>query len=1526
MMPWFRKMPKLFYLLTLISLMGMLIPVAPVLALGEPAAPANLAAAIVSGSQVDLTWTDASTNETGFRIERASTANITFAAISSVSGNVTLFSDVTVVPNTTYRYRVIATNAAGDSAASNVITITVAVPDAPSDVTAIVRSATRVDLIWTDRSNNEASFRIERSLDGFATAPSATFPAALNQRTLTDSTVSANRTYFYRVVAINAIGESAPSNTATATVNTKLQVGPIDPSFIYQGNPNTSYPGYYQDDLGTRLSIFPVTGDGLNAPTQIFDPFVASNNYSASLGFGSESFYYVATNRFDNTVFPTFPDGKPGKALALFGLEAASATGPLEPGQEVVFARLRLWVDLLFPGIYTIQHPWGSETFDVTPADIAAFNGRRAIRLTRDVAAVARNFTVATNSYLTRFVSQSVPPPPAGWIGDGATLATVTGSPTGFNAVRITGPAGVNLDGAGHNFVESNLFMVSGRLSTAVTPLPSFTVSLNPASGAAPATANFTDTTTGVPVSWYWDFGDGTTSNLQNPIKTYSSAGNYLIRLTVTNAAATVSTSQIVTIYEPPVAGFTRSLPNGLPPVTINFADTSTGNPISWLWDFGDSSNSTLQNPSHVYARAGTYTINMTAANTAGTSSVSQVIGISSNLTAGFTANVTSGLAPLSVAFTDISTGNITGWLWSFGDNTTSTSQNVTKTFTTAGRYKVSLTIVDTEGTAGTFQTVNVYSFPVAGFIPSPPRGVPPLSVKFTDNSTGNPTGWLWDFGDGTNSTLQHPSKLYNIPQNYTVNLTVTNPVGTASFSQVIMVSSVFAGTAPLVLQMGPIDPRSIYQGNPNTGFPSYYQDDQGTRLGLLPVSGDVLTAPTQIFDPVVAGNNYSALLGFGTEAFYYIVSDTFNTVSGTAHVAIGIEAAFGTGPAIPGDEMTFTRLRIRAPVPVAGDYTLQHPWGTQTYTVTQADIDSGTGLNATRDIGSIRDFLVATSGPVSRFVRQTLPAPPFGWLGDGVNAGPVTGSPTNFNAVRLTGPAGINLDGAGNNFVQNDRFTVSGRLFTPLTPNFNTILNPAYGPPPVTANFTDTTTGGIPVTWSLNFGDGSPVVTSQNATHTYTAAGRYTVTLSVTDTIGTASTSRVVTVFSLPVASFTKSVATGVAPLTVAFTDTSTGLPTSWLWDFGDGSSSTIQNPSHVYTAAGTYTANLTVTNVVGSASVAQTVTVTAIPLPVASFTKSVATGVTPLTVVFTDTSTSNITAWLWNFGDGTSSTIQNPSHVYAAAGTYTVTLTVTNVAGSASVAQTVTVTAPTGTTTAPAPGIPLTGLTSPTGLVVTPEGTAQSTATLTTTDGKVKLAVAQGTKLQTANGQPLDTVTAAPLTTAPPKPPPRGTIVVPTDFGPDGAKFSPPLTLSMTYDPAALPAGTPLNKLSIAYWDGNGWIKLKSTVDPLTNTITGEISHFTTFGILVEEETPAAVPVPVSAPAPVPAPAPAPSPALTPAPAPAPEPAPAPVQSPVAASAPAPASGGVLPLVIAGGVMAALAIGVLVFLVRRRVTAKSQ
>jgi fibronectin type 3 domain-containing protein len=198
-----------------------------------PLAPSALTATVAAGSQINLSWTDNSGNETGFRIER-SLDGLTFAAAGSVGPNVTAFTDATVVPATTYQYRVIAFNALGSSQPSNVATVTTpAVPPAsPSALTATPSlpspNPPTVALAWTDNAVDEQGFVVERAPDvnGVPGAFVAIATLPPDAASYIDAAVASKTTYHYRVSAFNAVGSSLPSNVATATTPGEIPQAP----------------------------------------------------------------------------------------------------------------------------------------------------------------------------------------------------------------------------------------------------------------------------------------------------------------------------------------------------------------------------------------------------------------------------------------------------------------------------------------------------------------------------------------------------------------------------------------------------------------------------------------------------------------------------------------------------------------------------------------------------------------------------------------------------------------------------------------------------------------------------------------------------------------------------------------------------------------------------------------------------------------------------------------------------------------------------------------------------------------------------------------------------------------------------------------------------------------------------------------------------------------------------------------------------------------------------------------------------
>ena len=254
----------------------------------------------------------------------------------------------------------------------------------------------------------------------------------------------------------------------------------------------------------------------------------------------------------------------------------------------------------------------------------------------------------------------------------------------------------------------------------------------------------------------------------------------------------------------PPTANFTFSPSSPTQAQSVSFTDASTGLPTSWAWNFNDpssggSNTSALRNPSHVFASAGTYNVTLAASNASGPSATVQhavvvSAGGGSPPTASFTFSPGSPVTGQNVSFADTSSGAPTSWSWTFGDGATSTARNPVKAYGSANSYLVTLTAANSQGSTSQSHVVVVSaagSPPTASFTFSPGSPVTGQIVSFTDASSGAPTSWSWNFGDGATSSAQNPVKAYTIANTYLVTLTASNTSGSTMQSHVVVVSAV---------------------------------------------------------------------------------------------------------------------------------------------------------------------------------------------------------------------------------------------------------------------------------------------------------------------------------------------------------------------------------------------------------------------------------------------------------------------------------------------------------------------------------------------------------------------------------------------------------------------------------------------------------------------------------------------------------------------------------------------------------------
>jgi PKD repeat protein len=310
---------------------------------------------------------------------------------------------------------------------------------------------------------------------------------------------------------------------------------------------------------------------------------------------------------------------------------------------------------------------------------------------------------------------------------------------------------------------------------------------------------------------WNWSFGDGIWQNgtAQNATHTYTIGGNFTIIEIASNPSFTNMTTRTqyvnISLFNQTITGFSANVTSGLFPLNVGFNVTNpVDNATGWNWSFGDGTwtNGTTRNVSHIYSTGGIYTVIEIAYNPSYSNSTTRsgYITVNNLTSVDFTGSNTSGYSPLVVNFTD-SSSNATSWYWMY-DGNTSTARNPTYIFTNVGSYTINHSASNAFHTSWENKTNYIVvsplaPLPIVDFNGTPVSGPAPLSVQFTDNTTGTVTSWNWSFGDGTYSIAQNPSHIYTSDGSYTVTLAVLNGTQVNSSTRtnyiVVLTSDVYA-------------------------------------------------------------------------------------------------------------------------------------------------------------------------------------------------------------------------------------------------------------------------------------------------------------------------------------------------------------------------------------------------------------------------------------------------------------------------------------------------------------------------------------------------------------------------------------------------------------------------------------------------------------------------------------------------------------------------------------------------------------
>ncbi len=903
------------------------------------------------------------------------------------------------------------------------------------------------------------------------------------------------------------------------------------------------------------------------------------------------------------------------------------------------------------------------------------------------------------------------------------------------------------------------LVLIAMLVSFSATPQVSadFTT-ITSTTGCGSLVVEFKDLSIGNPTTWLWDFGNGNTSTLKNPVATYNSPGFYDVTLTVANTISndTKVSISIIEVFENPVAALQLNLlSNECIPLNTSFTDLSSSSSaiIEWQWDFGDGGSSNLQNPDYIYSNPGLYSVSLSVTDNNGCQNlvtemdlilvnespeadfssnnyfscdsihevdfinnsinssvfmwdfgdgtISTIFDPSHEFSTGFytvtlyaiegncidtlvltdyievlgakqpdfTLSSNSGCEGLNVAFSDQISSNATSWLWDFGDGSTSILQNPIHFFDSAGVFDIKLTTnVNGHCILSTVRLseLEVFSNPHITFSSDTNIGCSiPLDVAFYDSTVGA-ISWSWDFGDGSFSNLENPLKTYVNSGFFDVSLLVENSNGCVSsvlYSDYVRIDEspvIGLSASPLISCSG----ESVSFIDLSTVGVNDWQWDFG--------DGNISDDQNPIHQYSMPGTyDVSLIGGVNMCKDTILISDYITIVEPAAsfkenyncehplkvefvNLSVGADSVFwdfgdGNSSTLFNPVYTFSNLGVHlVSLSVTNNVTgCKHILSKEielTQPVANFDyiIDSNNGH---KDSSScVPDRMYIDNQSLDWVFMTTI------WGDGGVHHGPshiytnsgvfdvtlivsdIHDCKDTMTIENMITMHDINVDFTVDNIMGCDSFLV----------DFDVISNSSLSL----------------LEW--DFGDGT---VSNNQQHIYYNEGIYDVLLFAESINGCRDTVTKIDYinFQKPIANFSAVTNNFCKGDQVFFSNLSVGNGLDYLWSFGDGISSNLMNPTHEYILSGNYDVSLLVADSFGCIDSFKVSDYIKIFSPSADFSSSTLnSNCPPLISNFINLSSSDAVYFQWNFGDGSYSLIENPSHLYSTSGSFDVSLIV--------------------------------------------------------------------------------------------------------------------------------------------------------------------------------------------------------------------------------------------------------------------------
>jgi len=843
-----------------------------------------------------------------------------------------------------------------------------------------------------------------------------------------------------------------------------------------------------------------------------------------------------------------------------------------------------------------------------------------------------------------------------------------------------------------------NIFKDSTYKYINIHSLPTVHIQSTPNPACLQVAPQFTGTSNHGIKSRQWIFGDGDTANVANPVHQYADTGSYNVYLHVVDSVGCANqndTAYVQKINPNPTVNFTWSPDPATNVDNIQFKGTSdaisNATTISWHWDFGDGDTANIQNPTHNYSSPGQDTVTLSIeVNGLCAASIQKVVTIYPYVIPNFTYSV-SCLGDITY-FRDSSvtapgtTIQTWKWYWGDGDSTIINRPNnpdTTHIYVTQAVYPVTLVTVTTSGfQRSVTKQVTVVPKPTAFFTFNDTCYTKPTS--FFDHSSTNGgsaiTYWHWTFGDGDSATVQDTMHTYAYPGSYPVTLYIQNADGCKDTLQRILVmdslpavdfslskDTVCQGENVTFVGQGK-DIRSWYW-NFGTGGTSTFQTatyaftKPGTDTITLTVK-DTKGCSSSVYHTIYVKPRPTANFGFTI----FCVADTTCFVD-SSKISSGYIKSWNWSF---GDN---------------GTSTIQNP---NHYYVNQTK-NYNARLTVTSNEGcssSITKLIIFDSLPVpdfavsnacmndrSHFVdKSTSPGKSQvtarkWYFGDGDSLIVTNPGVKTANHIYIdTTSYDVKLI-VTNSFGKTDSITKRIKVHKKPLADF-TFNDTCYTKPIQFTDLSKRDGGSALSAWNWNFGDPLSGIrntdTLENPTHAMSYPGSYQVRLIVSNTDACSDTAiKTVVVDSLPNPSFT------VAKDTMCFGDKAYFYGkgkniASWHWDFGNGDTSSYQNPVYLYPQPGTYVVTLTVKDRKGCSNyIADTVFIDDNPKAAYHVGPSCA-GDSTYFYDKSKTSYGFVSKWQWDFGDPASgsnqSSMQNPVHHFSSVGSYSTKLVVTD------------------------------------------------------------------------------------------------------------------------------------------------------------------------------------------------------------------------------------------------------------------------